>query len=39
MTARKLALMGLDETLARLPKGKGVVMQEPGPSETAQEKP
>jgi len=39
MTARKLALMGLDETLARLPKGKGVAMQEPGPSVTAQEKP
>jgi hypothetical protein len=31
MTARKLALMGLDETMARMPKGKGA-MQAPMPA-------
>ncbi len=29
MTARKLALMGLDETMARMPKGKGALPAEP----------
>jgi hypothetical protein len=38
MTARKLALMGLDETLARMPKGKGAVTQPSGSAGTAQEK-
>ncbi len=38
MTARKLALMGLDETMARMPKGKGA-MRQPRPASLPEEKP
>jgi hypothetical protein len=37
MTARKLALMGLDETMARMPKGKGAI-HHPGPARLPEEK-